>query len=250
MSNDFKRTSSGISWKSSKSFELGGEIFSLGYSQGISELSLDREDWVILKERSFLIRYVAIGKADHILELGLFQGGSFVFLDRLFKPKKIAAVEMVQRENPRLERYVQDNSDRARIFCPVSQDDASALEKIAIEHFGGSLDLVIDDASHWYEQTKSSFLTLYPFVKPGGTYIIEDWGWSFHQEFQSQEAPWRDQRSLANLIFEIVEEVGTGGHIADITVTRDMVLIRKPNRAIYGGLLSGSARRGRSFTDL
>ena len=37
---------------------------------------------------------------------------------------------------------------------------------------------MIDDASHMYEHTKVSFETLFPLLRPGGQYIIEDWSWA------------------------------------------------------------------------
>ena len=38
-----------------------------------------------------------------------------------------------------------------------------------------SIDLVIDDASHLYVETKASFEELFPRLRPGGLFIIEDW---------------------------------------------------------------------------
>ncbi len=51
------------------------------------------------------------------------------------------------------------------------------LHNIVHEDLEGHLDLVIDDASHMYEQTKRSFEILFPLLRPGGLYIIEDWSW-------------------------------------------------------------------------
>ncbi len=39
------------------------------------------------------------------------------------------------------------------------------------------MDLVFDDASHLYEETRSSFESLFPHVRPGGVFVIEDWRW-------------------------------------------------------------------------
>jgi hypothetical protein len=40
------------------------------------------------------------------------------------------------------------------------------------------MNLVVDDASHTYEDTKASFETLFPLLQPGGIYAIEDWSWA------------------------------------------------------------------------
>jgi hypothetical protein len=44
--------------------------------------------------------------------------------------------------------------------------------------FSAPLDLVIDDASHIYGPTKASFQALFPLLRPGGLYLIEDWAWA------------------------------------------------------------------------
>jgi hypothetical protein len=53
-----------------------------------------------------------------------------------------------------------------------SQDDPSFLAKVV--NVSGPVDVVIDDGSHFSSHQRSSFLYLWPFVKPGGLYVIED----------------------------------------------------------------------------
>ncbi len=71
------------------------------------------------------------------------------------------------------------NVSRAKIHYGTSQDDELRLAQIINHDFGGVIDLAIDDASHFYDQTKASFKVAFPKVRPGGLYIIEDWTWSF-----------------------------------------------------------------------
>ena len=40
---------------------------------------------------------------------------------------------------------------------------------------GRPVDLVIDDASHRYPETVASFEVLFPRLRTGGLYVIEDW---------------------------------------------------------------------------
>jgi hypothetical protein len=54
----------------------------------------------------------------------------------------------------------------------VNQGDASAMESLAREV--GSLDLVVDDGSHIADHQIVSFRALWPSIKPGGFYAIED----------------------------------------------------------------------------
>ena len=58
-------------------------------------------------------------------------------------------------------------------------------------------DLIVDDASHLYRPTLASFEVLYPRLRPGGTYVIEDWAGDHHiasQMARSVEGP-EDTRS-------------------------------------------------------
>jgi len=56
-----------------------------------------------------------------------------------------------------------------------SQDNTALLRQIA-EDNGGVLDIVIDDGSHRAEHQVQTFETLFPYVAPGGYYVIEDIG--------------------------------------------------------------------------
>ena len=53
------------------------------------------------------------------------------------------------------------------------QNNSSHLEK-CIETYGADFDIIIDDGSHYGEHIVTSFKTLYPYLKEGGYYIIED----------------------------------------------------------------------------
>lgn len=66
-------------------------------------------------------------------------------------------------------------SDRVKVEI-LSQDDERGLTHAIKSYFGNQqLNLVIDDASHYYPETRSTFDIVFgPYVKPGGTYIIED----------------------------------------------------------------------------
>ena len=37
-----------------------------------------------------------------------------------------------------------------------------------------AFDIIVDDASHWNEQQPATLRQLFPLVKPGGYYVIED----------------------------------------------------------------------------
>ncbi|MFF2143603.1 hypothetical protein [Kitasatospora sp. NPDC058190] len=72
-----------------------------------------------------------------------------------------------------LDIYDKSGSDEPRIRTHVgSQDDAEYLRRFAEEH--GPFDIVIDDGSHVNAHILASFQVLFPYVRPGGWYAIED----------------------------------------------------------------------------
>ncbi len=66
--------------------------------------------------------------------------------------------------------------NRVEVF-QGSQDDPAFLRAVAGQ--AGALDVVVDDGSHVSAHIILSFETLFPFLKPGGLYIVEDVGTSY-----------------------------------------------------------------------
>ena len=58
------------------------------------------------------------------------------------------------------------------IFRLGNQDDSEFLAKLAQE--AGNFDIIIDDCSHISDLTIKSFEILFPYLKAGGIYVIED----------------------------------------------------------------------------
>lgn len=64
------------------------------------------------------------------------------------------------------------NEGRIRSMV-ADQADARSLVVMAVT-FGGHFDLIVDDGSHKAAHQIDSFHALWPFVNPGGAYVIED----------------------------------------------------------------------------
>jgi predicted O-methyltransferase YrrM len=237
-----------MKWKSSTDFEIGGYTISMDYAHGGSKKKSEGTKFVLMKTENFLGHYTSLAPEEcrNVLELGVYQGGSFVFLDQLLRPKRISALELSTTPIEALDKYVSDNQDRARLYYGTSQDDVEKLKSIVNRDFDGKLDLVVDDASHFYEQTKTSFMTLFPLVRPGGIYIIEDWGWSFQDDFQDPTNAWYPVASPANLIVDLMEDMTRSGLILDVQVTRELLKIRRSNVA-KGQVMATHGRRGRTY---
>lgn len=148
----------------------------------------------------------------HLLELGMWDGGSVAFWFELFQPHKHVGVDLTRREDSRyFRRYLAGRGLEQRIATHwgVDQADRTRLRALVTQEFDGPLDLVIDDASHLYAPTKASFETLFPLLRPGGLYLVEDWAWAHWPEFHAPRHPWATERPLTDLVVELVEAAGS-----------------------------------------
>lgn len=104
-----------------------------------------------------------------LLELGVKTGASLRMWKEYLPFGQIHGVDL----NVDCARYAED-----RISVHIcAQDDRSELTGMA-EEVGG-FDVVLDDCSHINELTLASYGILWPYVRPGGYYIIEDLGMSW-----------------------------------------------------------------------
>lgn len=140
----------------------------------------------IMKHATMLQPYVDLVESfqpQRIVELGIRHGGSTALLDQLAEPEVLVALELAS-SGPDLDRYVTEHraAGRVRAHYGVDQADRERVAAIVAQEFGEApLDLVIDDASHLYGPTRSSFETLFPLLRPGGKYVIEDWSAHYRQ---------------------------------------------------------------------
>jgi cephalosporin hydroxylase len=216
-------------------FSLGGENFVIDMSQKERRPS-DAKAFTILKNEPYLRFYELLASSfspRSILELGIFQGGSYVFLDKLFKPRRMSGVDISPNPVVSLLRYVAGMENRFVHFS-TSQCNREILERIVRDELANELDLVVDDASHTYEQTKASFEFLFPLVRPGGIYVVEDWSWAHTPGYQPSDAPRADCKALSNLLFEQIMLMGSTLLIDEIRVWRFIYLIRKAEAAFRG----------------
>ena len=71
---------------------------------------------------------------------------------------------------------VDDPTGQIRTF-QGEQQNTRLLDEIAAECAPDGFDIIIDDCSHVGAPTRAKLLALFPrHLKPGGVYVIEDWG--------------------------------------------------------------------------
>ncbi|HMD57141.1 MAG TPA: hypothetical protein VKG82_06680 [Solirubrobacteraceae bacterium] len=104
-----------------------------------------------------------------LLELGVREGASLLLWRDMFPAAQVAGLDIYPMT-------VHDDSGRVRAYTGLQQDQAT-LDRIASEVAPDGFDVIIDDASHLGRYTAASFWHLFPnHLKPGGVYVIEDWG--------------------------------------------------------------------------
>ncbi|MCB1418007.1 MAG: class I SAM-dependent methyltransferase [Notoacmeibacter sp.] len=210
-------------------FEYGGQRFRVDVSKGKNRRPSDNEAFTIVKGKELIAFYEELAskiRPKTVLEVGVFQGGSYVLLDQIFKPEKMTAVEIDKAPVQPLQDYIAARQDRS-VHWGTSQANEAALQKIVDNDLGGRLDLVVDDASHNYELTRKTFEVLFPRLSPGGSYVIEDWAWAHFPFWQNDDSPWREQPALTNLIFQIIVMIGSTSRIKSMDVHTHAVVITK-----------------------
>jgi predicted O-methyltransferase YrrM len=168
-------------------------------------------------------------RPHNLFEVGIWDGGSTAYWFEYFKAQKIVAVDHLDREDSEYFRgYVASRNvaDRVKTYWSVDQGDSRRLLEIVASEFEESLDLVMDDGSHLPKRTKSSFETLYPLLRPGGIYVIEDWNWELMPQSRSPEHEWASMDGLVGLVTDLIRM--TGAHlIPAVTVYPNFVAVEK-----------------------
>lgn len=148
----------------------------------------------------------------HMLEIGIWDGGSTAFWYEHLRPERLVAIDQLDREDsPYFRRYLAAHGLEGRVLTRwrTDQADRAALREIVERDLGGELDLVIDDGSHLDVPTRASFEALFPLLPPGGLYVIEDWAWEHWPEFQDPGHVWAGEESLAALVCDLVAAAGS-----------------------------------------
>lgn len=147
------------------------------------------------------------GRHFNVLEVGLYRGGSLLLFGRYLRNARILGIDLIAPEKFVLQQLSQPEfAGRLRVELG-SQDDPTFLRGALNEHFGSELlDVVIDDASHLYEQSRTTFETVFhERLRPGGHYVIEDWGAGYWPKWPDGNPDGR--HGLPRLIKELIDDV-------------------------------------------
>jgi len=124
-----------------------------------------------------------------MLELGVHTGGSLELWRDYFPRATVIGIDAD------LTRCHCTDRTRIEVF-EGSQVDAAFLRSVARQAAPDGFDLIIDDASHVAWQTAASFWTLFDYLRPGGYYVIEDWGTGYLPD-------WTDGKTAKQPSYEV-----------------------------------------------
>jgi cephalosporin hydroxylase len=140
-----------------------------------------------------------------VLEIGVKEGASLRMWRDYFLAGRIVGIDLTpqaaEHEDDRIKVIIGDQTD-------IAVMDA-AVEAI------GPFDLVVDDGGHHAYQQIRSLLYLWPHVKPGGIYVVEDTHASYLPQF---DMSYRNPSSAIELLKGTVDDVCAPWHTHPVTL--------------------------------
>lgn len=111
-----------------------------------------------------------------LLELGVHQGASLKTFATYFTKGRIIGIDHKDLHA--------DFSQFPNItFRVCDQRDGPSLAALSAELAPDGFDIVIDDASHIGVWSLASYQALFDHLKPGGFYVVEDWGTGYWDDW-------------------------------------------------------------------
>lgn len=223
-----------LNWSSDSNFTIGGVSFISTVNPAIYHTLKSSEDnFLLIKSREMieteLKRYIDGVPVRNVVDIGIWQGGSVALLDLTLNPQRLLAIEYNPAPIPALDTYVEKrHRNNISVHYGINQGATDDVVKILDETFGDDpIDLVIDDASHQYIETKKSFEAIFPRMAPHSQFIIEDWQWSLSGNTWELDY-FRDKPSLANLVVEIAAVVGSRRDlISEVTILPFCTIVKR-----------------------
>lgn len=159
-------------------------------------------------------RYLSKSKVASlsVLEIGVNNGASLRmwsdYFISLHVNHRIVGVDI----NPEAKKS--ENQQRLISVEIGDQSDAAFLERVIAQH--GPFDLVIDDGSHLSHHQQASFFFLFPHVKSGGIYIVEDVCTSYWNGYTNP-----GETTMVNFCKSLIDDVNFRGFAPEGKVDRN-----------------------------
>ena len=181
-------------------------------------------------------------KPIRILEIGVFFGASMKMWHDYFPNGEIYGVDTFEGKQGNGSRFKNSNSflnearnyDRMNIgICDQSKrDDLLKLVNSVKEPF----DYIIDDGSHLMKDQQQTLGVLWPLVRPGGIYFIEDYASSYDTRYPDVRPDFSNTTVTMMKTFQstgrIVSEYMTEEESSTITKELRRIDMSHPNTAV------------------
>ncbi|MFK7869076.1 MAG: class I SAM-dependent methyltransferase [Roseobacter sp.] len=135
------------------------------------------------------------GRDVNFLEIGVFRGGSIPMWEGFFGRRSDLTFADI---DPDCTRFA---TERSKVEIG-DQSDPAFLAGLAADH--GPFDLVVDDGGHKMDQQITSFQHLWPHVKTGGLYVVEDTHTSYWPGFGGG---YREDSSFIEFAKKLVDQM-------------------------------------------
>jgi hypothetical protein len=167
-----------VDWKSDDTFDIAGVEY-ICDQYGV-RLASERSRFCLAKVPAAVDRYASflLERAPRtIVEVGILEGASTAMLAQLAAPTKLVAIEWADAPGEKLRQFIATHrlDEVVAVYGGVDQSDTRRLDEIMAAEFDGPIDLVVDDASHLLEPSRATFNCLFPRLRTGGIYLLEDW---------------------------------------------------------------------------
>ena len=163
-----------------------------------------------------------------ILEIGVQQGYSMRLWEAYFPAARIVGLDIHPRPNV----------DTARITTMVADQGKREDLRAVLAKLGGDYDIIIDDGGHYMEHQQVSLATLFPALRPGGLYIIEDLHTSFPRIYPNFDV----KPDGSNSTYAMLDRLIRTGEVTSPYMTEAERAYLKANVAQCGYVFRNTAR--------
>lgn len=139
-------------------------------------------------------------KKVNILELGVFCGNSIKMWLEYFYKGDVYGVDIQNRE-------VGITDDRYKFICGDTTDENLHTKLDDID-----FDIVIDDASHMYKHQIYAFERIFPKLKSGALYIVEDTCTSYWDWYKSGDI------NFIEYTKRLIDDINYNGMLCDVSI--------------------------------
>jgi cephalosporin hydroxylase len=139
---------------------------------------------------SYLKLAAELGPYGNVCEVGVAGGGSLEMFRQLFPFGTVCGVDRAA-EGTLLDAEHGTHAHWPDGTVQVISDQAADDLPGRLQQVHRQWDLIVDDASHEGPATTRTFELLWPLVRPGGYYVVEDWNGAFRNARQpGSPYPW------------------------------------------------------------